>query len=164
MARFDQIDKKIISLLNQNARLSSADISRRLGISERTVRNRINRLIDKKVIWPRAIVKPSAFGFTLAVDIFCELELGKQDEVIAVVSQMEEVSYLAFSTGEQDISIQAVFHNSDEMHHFITNKLHKISGIKRTRTVLVPRIVKETYEWIPPDDLFASGNKPGDEK
>jgi DNA-binding Lrp family transcriptional regulator len=65
---------------------------------------------------------------------------------------MPEVAYLAYSTGDQDISIQALFKNTDELHHFLTQKLNHVPGIRRTRTVLVPRIIKDTYQWLPPDD------------
>ena len=154
MAHLDVTDHAIIKVLNENARASSAQIARKLKISDRTVRNRINRLIKRNIIKPIAVVNPSAFGFLLAVDIFCELEMGTQEDAIASISRMEEVSYLAYSTGEADISIQAIFKNSEEMHEFITLKLHRVPGIRRTRTVLVPRIVKETYEWVPPDHSF----------
>jgi DNA-binding Lrp family transcriptional regulator len=104
-------------------------------------------------------VNPSAFGYLLAVDIFCELEMGSQDSAIEAIGMLKEVTYLAYSTGEADISIQAIFKDSEEMHQFITAKLHKVPGIRRTRTVLVPRIVKETYEWVPPDHVFDSKAK-----
>jgi Lrp/AsnC family transcriptional regulator for asnA, asnC and gidA len=159
LAHLDDTDQAIIKVLNENARAPSAQIARELNLSDRTVRNRINRLIKRKIIKPIAVVNPSAFGFLLAVDIFCELEMGSQEEAIEAISHMEEVSYLAYSTGEADISIQAIFKNSEEMHEFITLKLHRVPGIRRTRTVLVPRIVKETYEWVPPDHSFGFRQK-----
>ncbi|MBI3158011.1 MAG: Lrp/AsnC family transcriptional regulator [Chloroflexi bacterium] len=161
MTRLDQTDREIIWLLNQDARLSSAEIGRRLELPERTVRNRINRLLRDEIIKPVGVLNPAKFGYHLAVDIFCELEMGAQKQVIEAVLPMREVTYLAYSTGDQDLSIQAIFTDSDEMHDFITRRLHTIPGIRRTRTVLVPRIVKETYEWRPPDEAFAGGHRAG---
>lgn len=158
MARLDQTDREIIWLLNQDARLSSAEISRKLELPERTIRNRINRLLKNNIVKPIGVLNPAAFGYHLAVDIFCELEVGAQRQVIEAVRDLQEVTYLAYSTGDQDLSIQAIFTDSDEMHAFITNRLHTIPGIRRTRTVLVPRVVKETYEWRPPVDAFEKGH------
>lgn len=155
MARLDHIDRQIIWLLNQDARLSCAKIARHLHLPERTVRNRINRLLKTEIIKPIGVLNPAAFGYHLAVDIFCELEMGAQQAVIAAVQGLPEVTYLAYATGDQDLSIQAIFKSSEEMHTFITDRLHTIPGIRRTRTVLVPRVVKETYEWRPPLDAFA---------
>lgn len=157
MARLDQTDREIIWLLNRDARLSSAEIARKLNLPERTIRNRINRLLKNDIVKPIGVLNPAAFGYHLAVDIFCELEVGAQREVIEAVRVLPEVTYLAYSTGDQDLSIQAIFIDSDEMHTFITSRLHTIPGIRRTRTVLVPRVVKETYEWRPPEEAFQKG-------
>jgi DNA-binding Lrp family transcriptional regulator len=107
-----------------------------------------------QVIQPVAVVNPAAFGYTLAVDIFCELEMGYQQSVVEAILSFPQVSYLAISTGDQDISLQAIFKDSEEMHEFITRQLHHVPGIRRTRTVLIPRILKDTYQWLPPDDVM----------
>lgn len=150
MSKLDGLDKDIISFLNRDARTPSAHIARELGISERTVHNRIRRLIELDIIQPIAVVNPAAFGYTLAVDIFCELEVGYQEQAIKAILDMPEVSYLALSTGDQDISLQALFKDGDELQAFITRKLHQVPGMRRTRAVLIPRILKDTYQWLPP--------------
>jgi DNA-binding Lrp family transcriptional regulator len=150
----DALDKALIRYLNQDARMPSARIARELNVAERTVRHRIARLIKLNVIRPVAVVNPNAFGYGLSVDIFCELDGVEHSKAVEAIVAMPEVSYVAYSTGDQDISIQALFKNTDELHYFLTHKLHPIPGIRRTRTVLVPRIVKDTYQWLPPEDAF----------
>jgi Lrp/AsnC family transcriptional regulator, regulator for asnA, asnC and gidA len=150
LSNLDRLDKAIITFLNRDARTPSARIARELGVSDRTVHHRIQRLIELNIIQPVAVVNPAKFGFNLAVDIFCELEVGYQEQAVKAILDMPEVSYLALSTGDPDISLQALFKNGDEMQEFITNKLHQIPGMRRTRAVLIPRILKDTYEWLPP--------------
>lgn len=154
LAKLDALDKALIRCLNQDARMPSARIARELNVAERTVRHRIARLIELNVIRPVAVVNPAAFGYDLSVDIFCELDGVEQSQAIAALLAMPEIAYVAYSTGDQDISIQALFKNTDELHHFLTHKLQHIPGIRRTRTVLVPRIIKDTYQWLPPDAAF----------
>lgn len=164
MSKLDWLDKAIITILNQDARLPSAQIAKRLGVSDRTAHNRVQRLIRMGVIQPVAVVNPAAFGYTLAVDIFCELEVGYQEQAVEAILSFPQVSYLAISTGDQDISLQAIFRDSDEMHEFITRQLHQIPGLRHTRTVLIPRILKDTYQWLPPDDAAENphpGGQPG---
>jgi Lrp/AsnC family transcriptional regulator for asnA, asnC and gidA len=144
------LDQAIISCLNRDARTPSAHIARELGLAERTVHNRIKRLIDLEIIQPIAVVNPAAFGYHLAVDIFCEIEVGFQEQAVKAILALPEVSYLALSTGDQDISLQALFKDGDEMQAFITDKLHQVPGMRRTRAVLIPRILKDTYQWLPP--------------
>ena len=142
-------------ILNQDARMSSAEIGRQLGLTERTVRNRINKLIDEGIVRLVAVVNPLYFGYDLVADIYCEVEVPQREAVIHALSQMPEVSYIAVSTGDQDISVQALFKNSTDMHDFITTRLYSVPGIRRTKTVLVPHIVKDTHQWIPPIEDFS---------
>ena len=154
MAKYDHLDQDILKLLNQNARISSAQIARQLGESARTVHNRIQRLIDLGAVQFVSVVNPFSFGYSLAVDIFCELEVGFQEQALQAIQDMPNITYVAISTGDQDISLQAIFKDSAEMHDFITHKLHQVPGMRRTRTVLIPRILKDNYQWLPPDSDF----------
>jgi Lrp/AsnC family transcriptional regulator for asnA, asnC and gidA len=156
LSKLDWLDKAIITQLNRDARLPSARIARDLGVSERTVHNRIQRLIELQVIKTVAVVNPAAFNYTLAVDIYCELEVGLEEQVIEEILTFPQISYLAISTGDQDITLQANFQNSEEMHEFIARQLHQIPGIRRTRTVLIPRILRDSTEWLPPAEAFDS--------
>lgn len=134
--------------------MPSAQIARFLGVPERTIRLRVNQLIERGIIKPIAVVNASHFGYDLVVDIFCEVDITQRESVLDALMSMPEISYIAFSTGEQDLSIQALFKNSSSMNDFITHKLYQIPGIRRTRTVLVPQIFKDTYQWLPPQEQF----------
>lgn len=154
MAKYDQLDQDILKLLNLNARISSAQIARELEESARTVQNRIQRLTELGAVQFVGVVSPASFGYSLAVDIFCELEVGYQEQALQAIQDMPNITYVAISTGDQDISLQAIFKNGADMNDFITNKLHQVPGMRRTRTVLLPRILKDNYQWMPPDDDF----------
>ncbi len=154
MQALDKIDLSIMQILNKDARISSSEIARQVRIPERTVYHRIRRLLEGNYIKTVAVINPKAFGYTLAVDIFCEIELGLINQAAEALLSMPEVSYIAISTGDQDISIQALFKGIEEMQAFITHKLHQVPGMRRTRTVLIPRILKDTYQWLPPEENF----------
>jgi len=154
LSKYDPLDKAIITCLNRDARMSSSHIARELGVSERTVHNRIKRLIGSKAIQPVAVVNPAVFGYSIAVNVFCESELGHQAQAIEALRDMPEISYIAISTGDHDIILQAFFKDSEAMHEFITHKLHQVPGIQRTRTQLIPHIIKDNFQWIPPEESF----------
>jgi Lrp/AsnC family transcriptional regulator for asnA, asnC and gidA len=153
------IDRQIMQILNQDARTPSSEIARQVGVPERTVHNRIHRLQEGGYMHAIAVVNPKAFGYTLAVDIFCEIELGHMAQAAEALIDMPEISYIAISTGDQDLSIQALFKDIEEMQDFITHKLHQVPGMRRTRTVLIPRIIKDTYHWLPPVEIFSANGK-----
>jgi Lrp/AsnC family transcriptional regulator for asnA, asnC and gidA len=150
----DTLDRRIIRLLQANGRATSAEIARQVGVSERTVRNRINRMVERGAILPTVVVNHKYFGYQTAVDIFCEVDISRMEEIgKELLSRLPEVNYIAYSTGDQDISIQALLESSDNVYEFV-QRLVSIPGVQRTKTVLVPRILKNTYEWIPPETGF----------
>ena len=151
--KLDILDRHIIELLQADGRASSAVISRKLNVPERTIRNRIIRMIEHEVIRPTVVVDHKLFGYKIAVDIFCEIDINKFEEIGQALMQFHEVNYIAYATGDQDISIQVLLESSDAIYEF-TQKLVKIPGIHRSKTVVVPRILKNTFEWIPPEDDF----------
>lgn len=154
----DMLDRQIIRLLQSDGRMSSSEIARHLDVSERTVRHRIDRMVEQNVILPTVVVNHKHFGYPLAVDIFCEVEINRIEEVGNKLKQYSEINYIAYSFGDQDISIQALFGSTDAAFAFI-QKLANIPGVQRTKTVLVPRIIKNTYEWVPPEADFAEYSK-----
>jgi DNA-binding Lrp family transcriptional regulator len=150
----DCTDQAILVAVGKDARLSNSEIARQTGIPERTVHHRLRRMIDAGWVKTTVVVNPHAFGYDLAVDIFCEMEPGSMSQAADLLLKMPEISYLAMSTGDQDLSIQAFFQSIDEMQAFITEKLHQVPGLRRTRTVLTLQLLKDTYEWRPPSDCF----------
>lgn len=134
--------------------MSSAEIARRLGhVSERSVRYRIGRLIQKGVIQVSAIVNPKAVGFPVTADIFIEVEPGRVLEVARRIAEFKCVSYVACSTGAQDLSIQVYARDNEELHRFVTEVIGSVPGIRKTTTVLLPLVLKDVYNWRIPDSL-----------
>jgi Lrp/AsnC family transcriptional regulator for asnA, asnC and gidA len=118
----DALDRSIIHLLQEDSRMPSAEIARRLGVAERTVRARINRLVEDGIVKLVAIVNPSALGYDVTADIFLEVEPGRLEEVAQQLVAMEEVAYVGLTTGERDISIQVFLPSVDALYRFITEK------------------------------------------
>jgi Lrp/AsnC family transcriptional regulator for asnA, asnC and gidA len=150
-------DRQIIELLNQNARMHSSKISQATGIPERTVRYRINKLLAEGIIRPVAVVEPEHFGYTMIVDIYCQVDMALRETVLKSLIGLSEITYLAYSTGDHDLNIQARFKSSAEMHEFISDRLAHIPGLLRTRTELVASILKETNRWLPPEEAYVPG-------
>ncbi|MDX2139309.1 MAG: Lrp/AsnC family transcriptional regulator [Chloroflexota bacterium] len=139
----DDIDLQIIDLLITDGRMSSTDIAKHIsGVTERTVRNRLAALIDQKIIQISAIPDPEAIGLTVIADVFIEAEPGRVIEIAEKLVAFDNISYVACSTGEMDISIQIVATSNAELYDFVTNVLGKIEGVRKTTTSIVPLILK----------------------
>ncbi len=162
MHKPDSVDWKIITFLNEDGRMPSAEIARRLGnVSDRTVTNRINTLIKHGIINIRAIVDPVKVGYGVMADVFLEVEPGKVREVARKVAEYPQTSYVACATGESDVSISLRVRNIEELFDFVTEKLGKIPGVRRTQSYLLPLKVKDLDTWLPPTAYCDSDDSTG---
>ncbi len=150
--RLDSIDRQIVALLLKDGRMSSAAVARSIDVSQRTVRYHLDRLTGSGVIQIGAIVNPQAIGLNVVGDVFLEVAPGQIREVAERFAALEEVSYVAGSIGNGDLSIQVCVHDAQELTRFVDEVVGKMPGVTKTRTVLVPWKLKDVYEWnIPPD-------------
>jgi Lrp/AsnC family transcriptional regulator for asnA, asnC and gidA len=154
MFKPDDFDWKIIALLNEDGRIPSAEIARKLGgVSARTVTNRINTLTEKGIINVRAVVNPEKVGYGVMADVFIEVEPGMVREVAHHAAELPEVSYVACATGESDVSISLRVRSIEELFDLVTEKLGKIPGVRRTQSYLLPLKIKDLDTWLPPNVL-----------
>lgn len=151
MYEIDKTDVKIVNLLLEDGRIPASEIARRLGdISERAVRYRIERMVEEGVIRVSAIVSPQAFGLNTYADVWMEVESDKILEVANKMAEFQNVSYVACSIGETDVSIQIVAKDTAEVYRFVTEVVRKVPGVRKTTTSIVPIILKDVYQWRVP--------------
>jgi Lrp/AsnC family transcriptional regulator for asnA, asnC and gidA len=147
----DRIDRQILAALVEDGRISSAEIARRVGaVSERAVRYRIDRLQRTGVMRVTAIVSPQALGFAVIGDILIDVAPGRLHDVAAQVVEFENVSYVAGSVGEGDLSIQVFARDAEELLRFVNEVLGKVPGVARTKVAIVPWKLKDVHQWRVP--------------
>ncbi len=154
MYEFDKTDIKIVNLLLEDGRMSASEMSRRMGdISERAIRYRIDRMIEEGVIQISAVVSPEALGLNIKADVWLEVEADKVLEVAKKMAAFENVTYVACSIGQNDISIQVVAKDTSEVYYFVTEVIRKVPGVRKTTTSIVPIILKDVYQWRVPEKI-----------
>ena len=157
MYEIDKTDVKIVNLLLEDGRISASEIARQIGdISERAVRYRIDRMVEEGVIRISAIVSPKAFGLDTYADVWMEVESDKITEVANKMAEYENVTYVACSIGESDVSIQVVARDTGEIYRFVTEVVRKVPGVRKTTTSIVPVVLKDVYQWRVPEKVAES--------
>ena len=158
MSELDKVDQAIIRLLMTDGRMPSAEIARRVGgISERSVRYRLDRLLKEGVIQISAITHPRAVGYEVVADVWMEIEPGRVLDVAHKLAEFEQVSYVGCSTGERDLSIQIYARNNADLYRFVTEIVGNIPGVRKTNTVVVPLVLKDVYDWHIPEAASTDG-------
>src|SRR5665647_965975 len=158
----DTVDREIVSLLLEDGRVSSAEITRRIGhVSERAVRYRIERLVRKGVIRISAIVNPRAVGFSVIGDVLIDVAPGKLQDVAVQLVDFPTVSYVAGSVGDGDLSVQVYARDTEELLRFVNEVIGKVPGVTRTKLAMVPWKLKDVYQWHVPPEAAEEGSAIG---
>ena len=135
--RITPADELLLSVLREDARASTADIARKLGLSRTTVQNRIARLEQQGVIR----------GYTVRVDdelernrirahILITLRPKQMPSVVKTLQAMPEVRVLYSISGGFDLIAQAVAASVGEM-DVLTDAIGAIDGVERTTTSII---------------------------
>jgi DNA-binding Lrp family transcriptional regulator len=144
----DDIDRKIIKALQDNARLSSQELSDKVGISSSPCWRRVKALEEAKVITKYVtLVDPEALG--LSISIFTSVSLDKQIETALetfqkAVRKRPEVMECYLMTGDFDYLLRVVVGSLHDYERFLLDHLTKIPGVASIKSSFALKQVKYT--------------------
>jgi Lrp/AsnC family transcriptional regulator for asnA, asnC and gidA len=145
--KLDQIDCKMIRLLQKDGRISNTDIAKKVGISEATVRSRLNRLIKEKIIQIVAVSDPLILGFQIVGNIRIHVDIKKMNSIIKELKKIKALWFIVQSTGGTGIDTEFVVKSLEELNELIFDRINKIDGIIKTETSLYLHFIKRQYDW-----------------
>ncbi|WP_136805685.1 Lrp/AsnC family transcriptional regulator [Desulfosediminicola flagellatus] len=145
--RIDNTDRQIIELLQKDGRLSNTFIGKKLGISEATVRNRLNRLINEDYIQIVAVSNPLKLGYEAVGILKISTDIKKIDLVIEALQDIKPVWFVVQTTGESDIHAEFVAPSIEALNSLIFEQIYKIDGVLSAETSLILNYLKREYDW-----------------
>jgi len=145
-AGLDDVDRRIIELLQRDGRLPYAQLGPAVGLSQAAARQRVQRLIDSKVIQIVAVADPRVLGFTRQAMIGLKIE-GDTRRVANAVAALPEVEYVVLTAGALDMLVEVVVEDDEQLLYVLNDKIRAIDGVQTTETYIYLRVHKETYEW-----------------
>jgi Lrp/AsnC family transcriptional regulator for asnA, asnC and gidA len=143
----DQLDCKMIELLQKDGRISNTEIAKKIGMSEATVRTRLNRLIQEEFIQIVAVSNPIKLGFKIVGNIRIHIEIKKMDQIIKELKKLKPLWFVVQTTGGTGIDTEFVAKSLDELNELIFEKINKIDGVLKTETSLFLNYIKRQYDW-----------------
>jgi Lrp/AsnC family transcriptional regulator for asnA, asnC and gidA len=143
----DQIDCQMIELLQKDGRISNTEIAKQIGLSEATVRTRLQRLIKEEYIQIVAVSNPIKLGFKIVGNIRIYVEIKKMEKIIKELTKLKPLWFIVQTTGGTGIDTEFVVKSLDELNDLIFEKINKIDGIIRTETSLFLKYIKRQYDW-----------------
>jgi Lrp/AsnC family transcriptional regulator for asnA, asnC and gidA len=146
----DDTDRRIITHLQEDGRRPYTTIAADLGLSEASIRQRVARLVQRKVIQIVAASNPLDLGLQrteLGITVIDTSPMQLAERIAA----FPEVDFVAICAGSFDIVAGVVFRDREELFDVLVNKVRGLSGVARVDVFQHLRVLKDTYEWPPPD-------------
>ena len=143
MSEIDEVDIKILEMLEQDSKTTFGQMSKALNLSEAGIRKRVLILQQKKVIKKFTIeIDPSKLGINSISLVGLDVEPQKLLEAIQVLCTFPEVRSLYTSTGDHMIMMEIRTENGKELTKLIAEKIGTIEGVKK----ICPAIILEQFK------------------
>lgn len=146
--QLDKLDRVLLNFLQQDARISMAELARRVELSPPGLQKRLRKLEEQGIINNYAtLVDHEAVGY----DMLCLVQVSLQrhapgavEDFHNAIQNMPEVLECYHITGEYDYHLKVVIRNRKHLRHFIVEMLTPITGMDKVRTSLVLSRMKST--------------------
>lgn len=138
MEKIDNLDRKILEIVMRNARIPSKDVAVVCGVSRAAIHQRIQRMIDLKVITGSSYnVNPKVLGYTTCTYIGVKLEKGSMyKDVVPELEKIPEVVECHFTTGPYTMLIKLYARDNQHLMELLNDKIQMIHGVVATETLI----------------------------
>ena len=138
MEKIDSLDKKILNILSQNARIPFKDVAAECGVSRAAIHQRVQHLIENGVITGSGFdVNPKSLGYSTCTYIGLNLERGSMyKNVVSRLTSIPEIVECHFTTGSYTMLIKLYAKDNEQLMDLLNNKLPTIPGVVSTETLI----------------------------
>jgi Lrp/AsnC family transcriptional regulator, regulator for asnA, asnC and gidA len=140
----DDVDRSILRMLRQNARMSLQEMSRKTGISDATIQFRLKRMKANGVIERFTIVaSPTATGYAVTAIMLVQTDSEKHDQAMTSLAKIPEITEVYGVLGEHDLYAKIWSRSLEELNEIINNRIRTIEGIEDLLEIVVVERAKE---------------------
>ncbi|MCF8302203.1 MAG: Lrp/AsnC ligand binding domain-containing protein [Bacteroidales bacterium] len=138
--QIDNLDKKILKLLTQDARLPFLEVARKCNVSGAAVHQRINRMMESGIITgSHFAADPKALGFSTLAFIGIQVNLTTErthEEVFERIAKIPEIVECHHITGKYSLLIKIYARNNEDLKRIIIEKIQSIVEVVSTETFI----------------------------
>jgi DNA-binding Lrp family transcriptional regulator len=141
--KIEELDRKILNVLNRDARMSFRLIAKELRISPTTLYNKVKKLERSGVLKGYIpLINKESLGYDLMAIISLRVRQEKDIEVQKAIAKFPQVGAVYEVTGDWDLILVCYFKGRDDLTNFLKKEL-PLSNIERAMTHIVLNVVKE---------------------
>ncbi len=138
MEKVDRLDKKILGILSQNARMPFKDVAAQCGVSRAAIHQRVQHLVENGVITGSGFdVNPKSLGYTTCTYVGLNLERGSMyKKVVERISPIQAVLECHFTTAPYTMLVKLYAKDNEQLMDLLNNQLQGIPGVVSTETLI----------------------------
>ena len=138
MEKIDRLDLHILKIVMHNARIPSKDVALECGVSRAAIHQRLQRLIDMKVITGSGYkVNPKTLGYATCTYIGVNLERGAlYRNVVPELEKIPEDVECHITTGPYTMLNKLYVRDNEQLMDLLNNKIQMIPGVVGTETLI----------------------------
>jgi Lrp/AsnC family transcriptional regulator for asnA, asnC and gidA len=143
----DDVDREILQELQADGRRAFRDIARQLGVSEATIRTRVKRLRDTRVLQILGYVDPVAFGYGIMVVLMIKVTPKEHANAIQTFTSWPDTTWVSTTVGRSNIYVQMLCHDSRTLYDLLTVRLGDIDGLIDVDIIEEVKVHKAEYRY-----------------
>jgi len=147
----DGLDRGIIKELQDDGRRAFRDIARQVGVSEATVRARVKRLRDARVLQILGYVDPAALGYGVLVMLLIKVAPSFHEQAIEELTSWHETTWVSTTLGRSNVYVQMLCRDSADLYGLLSNRLSDLGGILDIDVIQEVRVHKAEYHYAAPE-------------
>lgn len=138
MYKVDKLDRKIMSILANNARIAFKDVAEVCGVSRAAVHQRVERLKEDGVITGSGFsVNPKSVGYGTCTYVGIRLERGSMyKDVVKKLEKIPEIVECHFTTGPYTMLVKLYVRDNEQLMILLNDTLQSIDGVVSTETLI----------------------------
>ena len=142
----DDVDARILGLLQDNARETQAEIARAVGLAPSAVLERVRKLEGRGVIKGyTAVLDPKVMGQGMLAFVAVRSDEGPTDDSLAErLAELTEVLEVHHVAGDDCYLVKVRAKDAEHLGSLLRTRIGRMSGVRSTRTTIVLETVKET--------------------
>lgn len=154
----DSVDKKILRILQENARTPNTEIARQVGLVPSAILERIRKLEERGVIQGYGVrLNGQAIGLGLLAFVLVRTdELCGENKAARALANIPEVLELHHVAGEDCFLMKVRTADTEALGRLLRERIGALESVRSTRTTIVLHTTKET-EALPLQEVFQGG-------
>lgn len=138
MEKIDSLDKQILEIITQNARIPFKDVAAECGVSRAAIHQRVQRLFDLGVIVGSSYnVNPKSLGYTTCTYVGIKLDKGSMyNSVVEALRKIPEIVECHFTTGPYTMLVKLYSSDNEHLMDLLNRKIQAIPSVTATETLI----------------------------